>query len=171
MGLTGVGSGGSSGPYLIGGAGSQRPPASFRAGGTAGFSGDAFTLSGAGRVLSQLQALRASDPKQFKAVLSKAAADLQAAARQAGATPRARHLADLAKQYQAAAETGDLSRIKPAGAADRVAQAYGTGQPDGLGELARLLAQGGPPGGVQSPPGIDPRYVLKSTLRNLSRVA
>jgi hypothetical protein len=113
----------------------ERPAATGR------LADDTVSLSPRAQFLGSLQALQASDPQKFKQVLTQAAGELQSAAGRAGDTARGQSLSDLARKFQDVADSGDISRLKPAAYANRVQQAYGTQQPDGVQELLNTLGQ------------------------------
>ncbi len=171
---SGIGLGGGSSAYLVGGTRTQRPPSTPRAGTASGVGIDSISLSGGGQLLGRLQTLQARDPLEFRRVLQQSAGALQAAARQAGNTPRGRALADLAARMQRVANGGDVSLLNPAAPVNRVQSAYATGQPDSLQELFGLLGNGPVAHGMRvspaAPSGTDPHYVLKSALSSLKQI-
>jgi hypothetical protein len=71
------------------------------------------SVSPVGKLFSQLAQLQQSDPARFKTVLTDIANKLQAAGQQDGGA-QGQALADLASKFQQAAQTGDLSSLKPA---------------------------------------------------------
>ena len=68
-------------------------------------------LSKMGELVGQLQELQSSDPDKAKAVLSKIAAQLKAKADELGDDK----MGALADKFASAAESGDLSALKPHG--------------------------------------------------------
>ena len=62
---------------------------------------------------NNLQKLQQQDPAQLKATLSNIADELNTAAQQTSG-PQAQKLSDLAAKYQQAAQTGDISQLRPA---------------------------------------------------------
>lgn len=127
---------------------------------------DSVSLSGHGLLLSRLQSLQASDPAKFRQVLTETAGQLQSAAHQEGNTPHGRALGELATKFQNVANGGDLSQLRPATYPNRVHQAYGTHQANGVQEVLNSLGPGKAP---VSAGATDPHYVLKSALANLSK--
>jgi len=125
---------------------------------------DSITLSGHGLLISRLQSLQASDPAKFKEVLTQAASQLRSAAGAEGDTPRGHALGELATKFQNVANGGDLSQLRPTTYANRVHQAYGTHQPNGVQDLLNSI---GP--NKSTAAGTDPNYVLKSVLNNLNK--
>jgi len=74
---------------------------------------DALTrFSGPAQFLGKLQDMMKTNPAQAKQALGQIAGKLRAQAQQAGGTESAR-LTDLADRFQKAADTGDLSGLKP----------------------------------------------------------
>ena len=76
-------------------------------------SGARLSVSPLAQVLSQLQQLQQTNPAKFTSVLTDIANKLHAAAQQEGG-PQGQRLADLADRFQQAAQTGDLSALRPA---------------------------------------------------------
>jgi hypothetical protein len=73
---------------------------------------DTVQVSKPGELFSKLQQLQSADPEKLKAVLSDIASKLkEAAASQSGAG--ADRLNELASKFEEAAQTGDLSALKP----------------------------------------------------------
>lgn len=70
-------------------------------------------LSKMGSLMSQLQNLESTDPTKAKQVLTNIASALSDKAKAAGNTDP--HLQDLADKFSQAAQTGDLSGLKPSG--------------------------------------------------------
>lgn len=70
-------------------------------------------LSKMGQLMSQLQDLEASDPAKAKQVLSSISDQLSAKASASGTSDP--HLQELADKFKQAADTGDLSGLKPTG--------------------------------------------------------
>jgi hypothetical protein len=166
MNLAGIGSGFASSLHLAGTNLYQQQASSLqRHGAVSGLTNDTVSLSGQGKFLSQLQALKASDPQKFKEVLTQAADDLRSAAKQAGNTPRGQSLSDFATKLQDVADGGDISQLKPATYANRVQQAYGVHQPNGVQDLLNSLGQG-----ASASSGPDPHFVVKSALSSLKKV-
>jgi hypothetical protein len=166
MNLSGIGTQLTSNLYSAGGAQSQQMSARSHAG-TSSQGLDSISLSGQGLLISRLQSLQASDPAKFKEVLTQAAGQLQAAARQEGDTPRGQALSELATKFQNVANGGDLSQLKPATYSNRVQQAYGRHQVGGAQELLSAI---NPTRSATPSSGTDPHYVLKSVLNNLNKV-
>jgi hypothetical protein len=81
---------------------------------SSGMSGPAATsqVSPAGQLLSQLAQLRQKDPAKYKQLLTDFANQLKAAAQKATGA-QAQSLSQLADKVQKAADTGDLSPLKP----------------------------------------------------------
>lgn len=73
--------------------------------------GGGTKLSKMGELVGQLQELQASDPEKAKAVLSKIAEQLKAKADESGDDK----MSALADKFASAAESGDLSALKPNG--------------------------------------------------------
>jgi hypothetical protein len=128
----------------------QQSSATQRSVGAGGPSNDTVSLSPRGQFLGNLQALKASDPQQFRTVLTQAAGELQTAAGKAGDTARAHSLSDLASRFQNVANGGDISQLKPATFSNRVQQAYGAHQPDGVQDLLNSIGQNHVAGGSPS---------------------
>ncbi len=74
---------------------------------------DKIDFSKVGDLFKQLQQLQNSDPAEFKQVLSDAAAKLKDAASQQTDPAAAKFLSGLAARFQKAADSGDLSALKP----------------------------------------------------------
>ncbi|HLJ97696.1 MAG TPA: hypothetical protein VKU02_31330, partial [Gemmataceae bacterium] len=114
---------------------------------------DSAQISGPGKVLSQLQQLRAQDPAKFKTVVTNIASQLQAAAKQQGQTPEGQFLSDLANKYQAVANGGSLALLQPNHNGQLVPQAYTpTGQvasQRALAPVSNLGGQGFPSSNLQ----------------------
>jgi ABC-type transporter Mla subunit MlaD len=117
-------------------------PATQRQSGASQLSNDTVSLSPRGQFIGSLQALQASDPQKFKQILTQAAGELQTEAGKAGNTARAQSLSGLARKFQDVANTGDVSQLKPATYSNRVQQAYGAQQPDGVQELLNSFGRG-----------------------------
>jgi hypothetical protein len=99
--------------------------------------GDTTQVSGPGQFLAKLQALEESDPAKAKDVLGQIADKLTTAAQ--GATgSTATQLSDLASKFQTAADTGDLSGLRPSGQAS---QSQVSGHHHGGGRGHRAYAQ------------------------------
>jgi hypothetical protein len=69
-------------------------------------------VSAFAQILSQLQSLQQTDPTKLKTVLSDIAKQLQVTAQQDGGS-QGQSLSNLAAKFQQAAQTGDLSSLKP----------------------------------------------------------
>ena len=80
---------------------------------TAAHSPDKVDFSKAGDLFKQLQQLQSSDPAEFKQVLTDAAAKFKDAASQQTDPAAAKFLSGLADRFQKAADSGDLSSLKP----------------------------------------------------------
>jgi hypothetical protein len=78
-----------------------------------GAAGDSARISGLGKLFAELQALQSQDPAKFKSVLTDISTQLQNAAKQVTGG-QADFLTKLADQFQTAANTGDLSSLRPA---------------------------------------------------------
>jgi hypothetical protein len=165
MSLSGIGTGVGSSVFLNGTSLQAQQAAAVRHGSAGGLANDTVSLSGSGQFISQLQALKASDPQKFKEVLAQTISQLQAAARQEGNTARGQSLNELARKLQNVANGGDIAQLKPATYANRVQRAYGSHQAEGVQEVLNSLGRGGP-----APSGPDPHYVLKSATLNLHKV-
>jgi len=74
--------------------------------------GGGAKVSKYGQLMSQLQNLEQSDPAKAKQVLGEIASKLSDAAKQAGGD-RGKMMSALADKFQQAAQTGDLSGLKP----------------------------------------------------------
>jgi hypothetical protein len=86
--------------------------------------GDRTQLTPLGELMSQLQDLESSDPAKAKQVLSSISTALSDKAK-AGDAPDS-HLQDLADRFAQAAQTGDLSALRPHGGHHH---AHAAGQP------------------------------------------
>jgi hypothetical protein len=78
-----------------------------------GRAADSVEFSQAGQLLKDLKQLQTSDPAEFKQVLSDAATQLKTAAGQQTDPGAASFLNNLSDRFQKAADTGDLSALKP----------------------------------------------------------
>jgi hypothetical protein len=76
-------------------------------------SSDQVDFSQIANFFKQLQQLQQSNPAQFKQVLTDTASKLKAAAGQSTDPQQAAFLNNLAGKFQTAADTGDLSALKP----------------------------------------------------------
>jgi hypothetical protein len=83
---------------------------------------DSVGVSKFAQLMQQLQQLQTSNPAEFKTVMSDAATQLKAAAAQQTDPGKATFLNNLSDRFQKAADTGDLSALKPQGG---IAGAYG----------------------------------------------
>jgi hypothetical protein len=84
---------------------------------------DTVGISKIAQFFQKLEQLETSNPTEFKKELTDIAAKLKGAAQNESDPSQARFLSNLADRFQKAADTGDLSALKP-GAADS-----GTGAP------------------------------------------
>jgi hypothetical protein len=99
---------------------------------TAGASGcdrdgdrDSSRVSGPAQLLSKLKQLQASDPAKFKDVMAKLSSTLKTDAKNASDPGAQKMLTDLASKFDTAAQSGDLSALTPAGAAQGGGHAHG----------------------------------------------
>ncbi len=74
---------------------------------------DQIDFSQIGQLFSQLQQLQTSNPTEFKQVLTDAATKFKAAAAQSTDPQQTAFLNNLAGKFQTAADTGNLSALKP----------------------------------------------------------
>jgi hypothetical protein len=74
---------------------------------------DGVDFSRVAQLFKELQKLQSSDPAEFKKVLTDAAQKLKDAAGQQSDPTTASFLTNLADKFQQAADTGDLSVLKP----------------------------------------------------------
>ena len=74
---------------------------------------DSASFSKLSDFFSKLQQLQSSDPAKFKEICADIAEKLKAAAQQLGDTPGGKMLSDLAAKFESAAQTGDVSQLKP----------------------------------------------------------
>lgn len=74
---------------------------------------DQIDFSQSASLFRQLQQLQTSNPAEFKQVLSDAATKFQTAAKQTSDSTQASFLSSLAAQFQQAANSGDISGLKP----------------------------------------------------------
>lgn len=80
----------------------------------AGLTGsDKAAISGPAAMLSKLKSLQASDPTQFKEVMTKISDSLSERAESATDPGEKKMLTDLASKFKTAGETGDLSALDP----------------------------------------------------------
>jgi len=79
---------------------------------------DSSGVSRMGDLMSQLQSLSESDPKKFKEVMKSLSKQLESAADSAQGG-EAGFLKDMAQKFADAAESGDLSSLKPPEGKDR----------------------------------------------------
>jgi hypothetical protein len=123
-----------------------------------GANSDSGTISPAGQMMSQLEQLQQQDPAKLKKILAQIANQLSAAAQLHGPGNQADLLYKLAGRFKSAAQTGDLSRLKPRaghfGQAHLAHQAYQQSQQ----ELAAL-------GNTAQQPGF--RSVLANTMTGI----
>ena len=76
--------------------------------------GDTKSISPAGQLFSDLQALQQSDPAKFKQVLADIAKQLNSASQATGtSSSESKILSDLANTLQQVSDTGDLSSLLP----------------------------------------------------------
>src|SRR5260370_32429073 len=80
---------------------------------TPGSSSDKLDLSKVADVLRELQQLQTDNPAEFKQALNDAATKLKDASQQQTDPAQAKFLSDLSDRFQKAADTGDLSQLKP----------------------------------------------------------
>ena len=78
---------------------------------------DTVNLSQTSELMNDLKQLQTSDPAEFKQVLSDAATQLKTAAGQQTDPGAASFLSKLSDRFQKAADTGDLSALKPTASA------------------------------------------------------
>ncbi len=74
---------------------------------------DRVDLSQVGKLFQELKDLQSSDPAEFKKVLTDAATQLKNAAQQQTDPKQASFLSNLADKFQKAADSGDLSALRP----------------------------------------------------------
>ena len=94
-------------------ASTSAPPRVDTDGDNDGSSSGSASVSSVGKLFSQLAQLQQTDPDKFKTVLTDIANKLQAAGQQDGGA-QGQALANLASKFQQAAQTGNLSSLKPA---------------------------------------------------------
>jgi HSP90 family molecular chaperone len=100
---------GVSGSGKVGGMRPPPPP-----GGMGGMQIDGTKMSNPGEMMSKLQELQEEDPEEFLTVMEQIAEELEAAAaEEEEATGQPSRLSDLAAKFREAAESGDLSVLKP----------------------------------------------------------
>lgn len=76
--------------------------------------GDTKSLSPAGKLFSDLQALQQSDPAKFKSILSDISSKLSGLAKQGDAnSPETQILNDLSQLLDQVSQSGDLSQLLP----------------------------------------------------------
>jgi len=74
---------------------------------------DRVDLSQLAQLFQQFKELQSSDPAELKKVLTDAASKLRTAAQQQSDPSQASFLSNLADRFQKAADTGDLSALRP----------------------------------------------------------
>ena len=136
---------------------------------TVGSRGDTATISGPGKLFSELQQLQSSDPAKFKAVVSDIASKLQAAAQQSTG-PQADVLSFLASKFQTAASTGDLSGLQPKHHHTHGLHTPPTYNSQGQPAAAGTSAPPPPPvGGTASTGGVDLKQLFVSISQEVSQ--
>jgi hypothetical protein len=80
---------------------------------SSGLGADATELSKPAELYAKLQQLQQSDPEKFKAVTADIAAKLKAAAADQGDGFGGKMLSDLAAKFEAVANGGDITQLKP----------------------------------------------------------
>ncbi|MHC1781389.1 MAG: hypothetical protein AB9891_01275 [Anaerolineaceae bacterium] len=83
-------------------------------GGMGGMEIDGMEMSNPAEMMSKLQELQEKDPESFQTIMDQIADEIEAAAaEEEEATGQASPLSDLADKFREAAESGDLSILKP----------------------------------------------------------
>src|ERR1035437_2969545 len=108
-------------------------------------SSDTVDFSEVAELFKELDHLKSSDPTKLKQVLSDAASKLKDAAGKATDSNQSNFLTDLSDKFQKAADTGDLSVLKPSSSSGR---SYG-------------------PGGSQISPSTDSSDYMQNLISNL----